>query len=41
MARYIKMQKLPKKEDINIIGEMRPMKADDVKSVQKILNEYL
>jgi len=41
MARYLKMQKLPKKEDINIIGEMRPMKADDVKSVQKILNEYL
>jgi hypothetical protein len=33
LARYVKMHKLPKKENIKIIGDVREMRQKDVEKV--------
>lgn len=41
MARHLKSLKLPKQEDITIIGAVREMTKKDLSQVTKLLNDYL
>ena len=41
MARYIKMQKLAKEKDVNIVGNVREMTKKDVIQVHKLLIDFL
>mmetsp|Transcript_25131 Transcript_25131/g.24590 ORF Transcript_25131/g.24590 Transcript_25131/m.24590 type:complete len:262 (-) Transcript_25131:41-826(-) len=41
MARYVKMNKLPRMEDIHLIGTVRPMEMKDVNKVHTLLQVYL
>jgi glycylpeptide N-tetradecanoyltransferase len=41
MARYVKLHKVPKADDLNIIGSVREMQAKDANKIHALLNEYL
>ena len=41
MAKYVKSHNVEKENELNLLGNVRPMEEKDVKAVTKLLNEYL
>lgn len=41
MARYQKLQNLPKESEVNLVGTVRPMTQKDIPRVYNLLVEYL